>query len=308
MNDKTTMILDAQESVYFTRELEVVKARSYDTKYRENRVLSMLPLSVEANPNATEITWRRYTKVGSAIQYGTKGNNVPRADAYGEEFTSKIFRYISSYGYNVFEIRTALWAKKPLDSMKASATRMSIDNLLNDIAAKGDTKNGLKGFINRTDVSTYTVTSGTSGLKTWTNKTSDEILFDLNSFVNSVVVSTVGVETPDTLLLPQAQYNYIMQKRLGDGSDRTILSYFMENNKYIKRVDWLYELDGAGDTATDRMICYVNSPEKLTMELPVPFEQHEVERKGFDYEVPCSCSTAGVLVYYPNSICYADGI
>ena len=305
---KDTRHLDANETVFFKRELEVVKSRAYDTKYRENKLLSILPISTEAGPGATEITWRRFTSVGSAIQISDSGKNIPRADVYGEETTTKIIPYGSSYGWNVFEIRRAQMAGKPLESMRATACRKAIDDKLNDIAATGDTANGLGGFINRSDVSTYTVASGAGGLKTWASKTSTEILTDLNGFVNSVVVATVGVERPNTLLLNQANYNLIMQKRLGDGSDETVMSYFLKTNKYITTIDWVYELAGAGDSSTNRAICFVNDSEHLTFELPIPFEQHEVEKDGFDYVVPCTASTAGVIVYYPLSICYMDGI
>jgi hypothetical protein len=305
---KDTRHLDANETVFFKRELEYVKSRAYDTKYRENKLLSILPISTEAGPGATEITWRRYTSVGSAIQISDSGKNIPRADVYGEETTTKIVPYGSSYGWNVFEIRRAQMAGKPLEAMRGSACRKAIDDKLNDIAANGDTANGLGGFINRTDVSTYTVVSGTSGLKTWANKTSDEILADMNGIVNAVVVATVGIERPNTLLLPQSNYNLIMQKRLGDGSDETIMSYFKKTNEYIKTIDWVYELTGAGTAVSNRMIAFVNDSEHLEFALPIPFEQHDVEKDGFDYVVPCTCSTTGMIVFYPASVIYGDGV
>lgn len=305
---KDTRHMDEKETVFFKRELEYVKSRAYDTKFRENRVLSMLPISTEAGAGATEITWRRYTSVGSAIQISDSGKNIPRADVYGEEFTTKVIPYGAAYGWGIFEIRRALQAGKPLESMRAMACRKALDDKLNDIAAFGDSANGLGGFINRSDTSTYTVASGTSNSKLWSQKTSDEILADMNGIVNSVVVATVGVERPDTLLLPQSNYNLVMQKRLGDGSDETIMSYFLKTNQYIKKIDWLYELTGAGANGTNRMIAFVNDADHLTFETPIVFEQHEVEKDGFDYVVPCSCSTAGVIYYYPLSCAYADGI
>jgi hypothetical protein len=305
---KDSMKLDANETIFFKRELEYVKSQAYDTKFRENKLLSILPISTEAGPGATEITWRRFTSVGSAIQISDSGENIPRADVYGEETTTKIIPYGAAYGYNIYEIRRAQMAGRPLEAMRATAARKAIDDKLNDIAASGDTAAGLKGFINYTGISEYTVASGTSGLKTWANKTPDEILADMNGIVNSVVVATVGIERPDTLLLPQSNYNLIMQKRIGDGSDVTILNYFLNNNKYIKTVDWLYELTGAGATTSNRMMAFVNDAQHLTFELPIPFEQHDIQQKGFDYVVPCSCSTAGMIVYYPNAVVFADGV
>ena len=45
-----------------------------------------------------------------------------------------------------------------------------------------------------------------------------------------------------------------------------------------------------------------------TLEIPLPFEQLAPQRKNLEMVIPCDSSTAGVMVYYPLSICMAEGI
>jgi hypothetical protein len=300
--------LDANESVFFKRQLEVVKTGTYDVKFRPNKALSLFPVDTSAGPAATEITWRQYTRVGMAKMVADYAHDFPRVDIYGVEATVKPKGIGASYGYSIEEIRRAQMAGFPLETRRAEAARRAIDDKIDYIAWSGDTATGLAGFINYTGISEYTVISGASGLKTWATKTSDEILKDMNGVTHYVVEATNGVELPDTMLLPMAQYNLIKTKRLGDGSDETVLSYFQKTNQYIKRIEWVVELDGAGGTASDRMMVYVNDAAHLSLELPLPFEQYEYDKKGMEYVVPCYAKTAGMIIYFPASVAFADGI
>lgn len=300
--------LDANESAFFKRELEHVKSASYDVKFRPNKALSIFPVDTSAGPAATEITWRQYTRVGLAKMVSDYAHDFPRVDIYGTEQSIKPKNVGASYGYSIEEIRRAQMAGLPLETRRATTARQAIDDKIDAIAWTGDTATGLKGFINYAGISEYTVVSGTSGLKAWASKTSDEILKDMNGMTHYVVEATNGIEQPDTMLLPLAQYNLIKTKRLGDGSDETVMSYFMKTNQYIKRIEWLVELDGAGSTASDRAMVFVNDASHLTLELPAPFESFEADKKGLEYSIPCMARTAGMIVYFPASVAYADFI
>ena len=60
------MNLDANESAFFKRELEVVRAKSYDVKWAPNKALALLPVNSSDGAAATEVTFRSYTRVGTA--------------------------------------------------------------------------------------------------------------------------------------------------------------------------------------------------------------------------------------------------
>jgi hypothetical protein len=126
--------------------------------------------------------------------------------------------------------------------------------------------------------------------------------------VYAVVAATNGVEIPDTMLLPLAQFNQIGTKRLGTYSDTTVLDYFLKTNQYVKKVEWLNELSTGSDTSGTRAIVFKNDADHLELVLPVPFEQFEAEKKGLAYTVPCLARIGGVVFHYPLSIGFCDGI
>lgn len=301
--------LDANESAFFQRELEYVKSKTYDTKYKMLKAFDLLPISTEAPNGATEITYRKYSGVGFAKIIADYGKDFPRTDVYGEEITVKIRGLGVSYGYSIKEIRSSMMVGKSLDTRRAGNARRSIDQLIDNLAWDGDSNYSIQGFIDYPGITEYVVPAdGTGSSKLWSTKTPDQIIRDMSGIVTAIVSSTNGVEAPDTMLMPIDQFNYISNTRMTGDSERTIMKFFLENNPFIKTIDWLVELKGAGASATDRMMVYENNPDKLTLEIPQPFEAFAAQQKGMEFEIPCHAETAGMIVYYPLSIAYADGI
>jgi hypothetical protein len=301
--------LDVNESAFFKGQLEMIKAATYDTKYKPNKILTLLPISSEAGPAVAEITWRAFSRVGVAKMVSDYAQDFPRVDIYGVEYSVKPKGLGASYGYSVEEIRRAQMAGLPLETRRAEAARRAVEDKMASIALTGETGTNLKGFINYSGITSYTVASGgTGGSKKWADKTAAQILDDMHGIVHGVVNATNGIEQPDTMLMPLAQYNLISTKRLGDGSDETVMSYFLKTNRYITRIDWLTELKDAGGTGVDHMMVYVNDPMHLTLEIPLMFEQYEADKKAMAYEIPCYAKTAGVIIYYPASVAAGSGI
>jgi len=300
--------LDASETVFFQRELEAVKSKTYDVKYPELKCRRLIPVSFDAGAGAESIVYQQYDQVGMAKIISAYGSDLPRADIVGKEFVAKIKSLGCSYGYNIQEIRNANMAGKPLQSRKAAAAKRAILQKENNIAYFGDASTGLVGFLNNPNVTQTVVPNGVSASPLFADKTPDEILADLNGAANFIVESTNGVEIPDTLLLPLAQYNYIKSTPRSANSDTTILQYFLDNNGYIKTVEWVNELKGVGNGGVDVMVCYRRDPDVLTLEIPQDFEQFPEQEQGLEYVVPCHQRIGGVLVYYPMAVNIVSGI
>jgi hypothetical protein len=308
MSDKFNK-LDAAENIFFARQLEYLKTKTYDIKYANLKARSLIPVSFEAGAGAEFITYEQYDQIGMAKIISNWANDLPRADVKGKQFISPVKSLGASYGWNLQEVRASAFAGKSLEQRRANAAKRAILQKENSIAFLGDTSSNLKGFINNSNISEYTVPAdGTASSKLWSAKTADLILRDLNGLVNSVVTASKGVEQPDTLLLPVAKYTYIASTPRSSTSDTTILQYFMMNNPFIKQVDWLNELSAAGAGSTDRMIAYVKDPDHLTLEIPQDFEQLPVQENGLEFKVPCHSRCGGVLIYYPLSVVFGDGI
>jgi hypothetical protein len=301
--------LDAGESAFFKRELEYVKARSYNTKYKELKAFRLFPVSTEVNAGATEITYRKYTNVGVAKIIADYAHDFPRVDCFGEEVTRKIKGIGDSYGYSIKEIRSSQMTGKRLDQQRAEAARRASDETINTVAFNGHVNSNIPGFINYPGITEYTIPAdGTGSSKLWSTKTPDQIIRDLTGMINAVVEPTNGREAPDTLLLPIQQYLFLANTRMSGTTDKTILRYFLDNNPYIKTVDWVVELNGAGVGAADRMMVYAKDDMHLTLEIPQPYEQFDPQQKGMEFEIPCHAETAGVIVYYVASVAFGDGL
>jgi len=301
--------LDSAETIYFERELEHVKASTYDTKQRPLKAFTLIPVSSEVSNAAGIVTWRSYTMVGVAKVIHDYANDFPNADAYGVEQSIRPKSLGAGYQYSIQEIRESQYMGKGLDTRKAIAARRAIEQKMDSIAWNGDSETGLNGLINYPGISEYTVPNdGTGASKLWTTKTPDKIVRDVAGHFNFMVEATNGIEVPNTWILPQAKYNYLITTRMGDGSDKTIMTFLKENILQGVTVEWVTELKNAGlGGAIDRSIFYVRDPMHLTLEVPQQFETFPQPLDNMVYKFACHARIAGVIVYYPASVCFADG-
>jgi hypothetical protein len=108
--------------------------------------------------------------------------------------------------------------------------------------------------------------------------------------------------------LPYNVYGDLASRPRSSTSDTTILEFFLKNNPWIKNVEVIPEAQGAGAGGTDLCIVYKKDPDKLTLEIPQPFEQFPPQAEGLEFVTACHSRCGGVIIYYPLSICKAEGI
>lgn len=305
--------LDADESIFFTRQLEAVKSRTYDKKFTELKVRQLIPVSFEAGPGAETIRYEQFDMVGLAKVVADYARDFPRADVRAKEFISSIKSLGSSYGYSVQEIRAAALAGKPLQQRKADAARRAIAQQENRIALVGDASVNLPGWLTNPNIPNVVLPAdGVGSLTTFASKitTPDLIVRDLNSVANAVVTQSNGVERPNTMLMPIAQKTLIGSTPRSANSDTTVLNYFLQNNAAgIVDCDWLAELKATnGFVSGDTLICYDRNPNAMTLEIPQDFEQFRPQEKGLEFEVPVHQRIGGVLIYYPLSQALTDDV
>lgn len=309
--------LDNNESEFFERELEFIKTKTYDVLYPELKATLMIPVSTEAGPGARNITYRQFDSVGIMKIISNYGDDLPRSDVKGKEFTSKVHTLGGSYGFNFQEVREAAQANRPLEQRRANAVMKANEQKVNRIAWFGDEDADLLGMLNQPNVPAEVVQTGaTSGNVTWgggTPKNPDEIIKDLCDAIDDVRELTQGIENPNTILIPIAQNSLISCTPRSTNSDTTIKQFFMSNRPgvTIEEVVELKQVDPlpSGDSGPkDVMISYDKNPDKLTLEIPSPFETLPVEIRGLEFVVPAVSRIGGVVVYYPLSINIIEGI
>jgi hypothetical protein len=300
--------IDEGESIFFARELEHIKAKTYDKKYPFLKARQLFPLEFEANAGATTITYEQYDQVGIAKIVSNYADDLPRADVKGKEFTSKVRTIAASYGYNVDEINAASMAGKPLPTRKANAAKRAHAVLENKSAFFGDIEHDIQGFVDNPNIQEVTLAAdGTGSATAFSTKTGDQIIRDITNLFTAVHDVSKGVETANRLLLPINQYNLIANKRL-DNSDMSVMKWVLDNNPHLEEIIWVTEMKGSGDGGTDKMVAYRKDPDALTMEIPSEFRQMPVQEKNLEFTVPTHQRFGGVLIYYPLSVAYSDGI
>lgn len=309
MEKKQMVKLDAQETIFFLRELESVKSKTYDKKYPELKMRSLVPVSNQAGPGANTIKYFQYDSVGVAKIIESYAKDFPRVNVRKKEFRSPVKSLGDSYGYSIQDIREAQMTGASLEQRDANAARRAMLQTEDEIAAFGDAETGLLGLFNHPNIpETVLPADGTGSSKLWADKTPDQIIRDMNLIVNGIVELTNGVEIPNTLILPIEKYTLIASTPRSANSDTTILDFFLKSNPFIQMVDQYHKMKGAGASGADRMFAYKKDPDAVSLEVPVDFEQFPPQEEGMEFVVYCHQRIGGVIMYYPLSASFADGL
>lgn len=302
-------------SVFFARELDQVKAKTYDKQYPELSALANFPITSEVNEGAETMTYYSYDITGMAAIINNYATDLPRVDVKGESHTANIKSVGDSYGYNVQEMRASRMAGKSLDARKGAAARRAADYMVNKIAFAGDKQHHLIGiFSEENDIPLFTLSEvEIDGVKytDWAHKTADQILEDVNGMQKFIDKITMSIEKPDTLALPSYIYMDLATRRIPD-TETTVLSFLKDHAPYLKNFESMSELQ---DTATDVnptgknvAFMYTKNEEKFSLEIPLPFYQYPLQVQKLETEVPCETRTAGLVIYYPFSMLLAYGV
>ncbi len=302
-------------SVFFARELDQVKSKTYDKQYPELSALAYFPITSEVNEGAETTTYYSYDITGMAEIINNYATDLPRVDVKGESHTANIRSIGDSYGYNVQEMRASRMAGKSLDARKGAAARRASDYAVNKIAFAGDAKHNLIGiFSSDNNIPIYTLSEVEIGGVKYTDfehKTAEQILYDINGMQKFIDKITMSIEKPDTLALPSYIYMDLATRRIPD-TDITVFSFIKEHAPYLKNFESMAELQS---TATDIntsgknvAFMYTKDPEKFSLEIPLPFYQYPLQVTKLETEIPCEQRTAGLIIYYPLSMLLAYGV
>jgi hypothetical protein len=304
--------LDADQLIFFKRQLEFVKSRSYDVKYPTLQATSVFPVSTEAGPGAESIVYEQFDTVGLMKFISDYADDLPRSDVKGKQYSILIQSLGGSYGWSLQEVRASQMAKRNINGMRAMAARRSNDQMVNKIGWFADGTAawaGLTGILYHPNITKVAATTGT-----WSSATSAQIVADVNNAINSVVAITKGVEAVDTCLIPTSQFALIASTQNSTASDTTILEFLRRVHPGVTfaAVNELGSVSPnprtASATATNCMLCYRRSPDHLQFEIPVIYEQFAAQERNLAFVVPCHSRNAGFNVYYPLSVVLVDGI
>lgn len=299
--------MDAASSVFLDRQLRALDPQIYRTKFAEFVGRDLMPVNTNVPAGAKTYSYQMLTEVGMAKVVAAYADDLPRVDIYGEETTAPIQRFGDSFGWNIDEIAAAQMTGVPLEAEKGQAAYRAYEQKVDGLIATGETDFGIYGLLNNPNVTPSNVANPGSGTA-WTAKTADQILTDMNSAVRAPIDATSGRERPDTMVIPDAQHQLIASTPRSSTSDTTILEFFLKSNGSVKEVIPYWRCNGAGASSTDRMVVYRRDPMCLQHIEPEPFRRLPPEQRNLEMVVNCTGKHAGVVVRYPLSMAYRDGI
>jgi len=316
ITDDPTMRFDSTEDfgLFFARELDHIKSRSYDKLYPEFTALKLFPISSEAPAGASTITFYGYDKVGEAQFIHDYSTDLPRADVFGEPKTMNIKTLGTHYGYSNQEMRASRMTGKSLDVRRAESAKYAVDYATNRTAWAGDASTGLQGVLSPSnDVPVFALPLNAAGTSTaFEDKTPREILDDIGAMVRFTADITNSVEQPDTLALPTKAYLHLFDTPRSDASDLSVGEWVLKNMPRLKAIVEAPELNPDSKITPYPGIgvgfLFKKDPSKLTVEIPMPFYQYPVQPRNLGFVVPCESRIAGTLIYYPMSMLIIPGV
>ena len=295
-----------------------------DPKIREPLTSVTWPRDIVAETGGG---WVDFTSTMN-VDYATSGGNDGALVAGATDVISTVQANVNKDIYKVFTWAQAM--KIPfVDSQKFQSIGRSIDSILDrgirlnynksidQLVYKGFTNVGITGLINNPSVVRSDATAGVAGTATWSTKTVDEILWDINKALVEAWAASEYDESAiaNHILLPPAKYAYIQSTRIGTSGDESILSYILKNNLAVNQGKTLEIVPcrwctGAGTGSTDRMMVYVNDKDFVYFDLPVPLTRAMTQPVAlqFAYITIFAAQMGEVKFLYNQPARYVDGI
>lgn len=322
----TNSQFDASESNYLARSLEHIRAGVYEVQYTDTVYDRLLPINRSVRAGQRSYIVRILDVVGEATvidESADQGNNV---ESKISEKEMGFFPIGIGYSYVRQELLSAMEAGVPLQATKALLAKQMMERKVDQIALVGDAKapsrsGGQKGILNTTDAGILSYTASTSAATGTTalgsGKSADEILADLHGFTAKPWTDSKGLYSVNTLLMPLTTKNYLSARRVGDGTNGSILSYFLGSDQFINsesQIMGLWHLEDAtaagatGAWTGKRMMAYRRDPSCLEFLINQDFEQLPPQAVNYKVNTLCRMSLGGLALYQPLTMIRMDSI
>ena len=252
----------------------------------------------------------------SPVQAGGS-NGLPVVQASFDKGMFKAHAFAVALRVMWQDMQRAQFVGRSIDQALQDGVRLTYDKHMDQNVYVGITEYGTTGLINDSDVTQTTAATGTGGSTTWASKTPDEILKDINDAITDAWAAAEYDESamPNHILMPYAQYAYLVNTKVGGIAEKSILTYLKENNiasnqgkdVFFAGCKWL---DGAGTGNTDRMVVYCNDRRFVKVDELVPLTRAMTQPSAtnFCYDTAYAANLSEVQIFYPETMLYVDGI
>ena len=260
------------------------------------------------------------------INYGSSGKeednlifdhttDIPIIQADMSKGIARTFTFAESISIGMIEKEKMLSIGRDPEAFLNRGIHLHCDKYLDKNAYTGFTKVNSTGLVNHARVVRISAPNGAAGTATWATKTADEILADVNTIIAQTWQANEcsSDALPNHILIPVEQFGLIVTRKVSHDSERSILTYILENNLTRQQGRELVIVPckwckGAGSGGTDRMVAYMNQQDRVCFNLTQPLTRMENEFHDLHFKIPYVCQFSEVRLLYPSTARYMDGI
>ncbi len=244
-------------------------------------------------------------------------NDIPVIQADMSRQVARTFNFAEYMAFSVLEREKMAQVGRDPETFLNKGIRLHCDKVIDRNVYRGFTRVSSTGLVNNPDVMRTTALPHTSGGSDtqWSLKTADEILRDINTVISAVWSANdcASDALPNHILIPVEQFGQLVTRKVSDDSERSILTYVLENNLsaqqggelIISPCKWCRS---AGSDSADRMVVYTNRVDRICFNLTQPLRRMDTEYADMRIKIPYFAQFSEVRFLYPTTVRYMDGI
>jgi hypothetical protein len=308
----TTTVNPTVGGLFLKRQLEQMLPKVLERRYKELPFENgtFVPTKPDLQPGAASVIQEQIETTGEAAVIADEAFDIPLSDASTSEYEYKIIAVYSGFHFTMRQLQAAQYSNVPLRDRKMFGARRAIAEKMNAIAAFGDSRYGVDGFLTNGQVP---VSDLSLDIFDRENTTADDVIDLFMDEVTSIVENSEMTEAPNMALVSVRTHAELIKRRIPD-TDINIKSYILQNSTYLEDIVPCNELSSsvlesngvhAPGTNKDRMVIYPLSDEILERHIELVRPMPEEYRSG-KYVVPMYACTTGTIWHYPKAGRYVD--
>ena len=244
-------------------------------------------------------------------------NDIPVIQADMSKSVARTFNFAEYMSFSSLEREKMAQVGRDPETFLNKGIRLHCDKLIDRNVYRGFSKVASTGLCNNPNITRVSAAPHTSGGSdtAWAQKTADEILRDINDAISALWQDNdcSSDALPNHILIPVQQFGALVTRKVSDDSERSILTYVLENNLTaqqggeltISPCKWCA---GAGSNGSDRMVVYMNRVDRVCFNLTQPLRRMETEYSEMRIKIPYIAQFSEVRFLYPSTVRYMDAI
>ena len=244
-------------------------------------------------------------------------NDIPVIQADMAKQVARTFNFAEYMSFSTLEREKMMSVGRDPETFLNKGIRLHCDKLIDRNVYVGFSKVTSTGLCNNPNVTRSSAEAHTEGGADteWRYKTADEILNDINKAISSLWRDNdcSSDALPNHILIPVEQFGMLVTRKVSDDSERSILTYVLENNLTaqqggsltISPCKWCAAV---GSSSSDRMVVYMNRVDRVCFNLTQPLRRMDTEYSEMRIKIPYIAQFSEVRFLYPSTVRYLDGI